>query len=764
MTVAKLKIAPGYVWDSTFYSNTGGWYDGDKVRFRNGFPEKIGGWTKYTTEAYLGSCRNLFCWAALDGTVYTGMGTNIKYYLSGGSINGLQDITPIVWTTTKLPDGSVGAAALTTTSGSTSVIVYDATYSPVVGQYVIISGATGPVNNIPASEINAEHVITSIIDTSHYTISVSTAANATGSGGGSNVKAEYELQPGLNDVSLNTGWGVGPWGGAVSPVKSTTLSGAIATSSSSATITITWTGHGIPSPIPTTAGSPTYWISISGVTGSGTPPTIGGIPIQFINSTFQVVSAPTADTLTVTTTAGNASPALSISAVSGQGGSNISAAYWSSASATGWGDPNNGLGASDQLRLWTSDNYGERLIACVRNGGIYEWSPDYAEGRMINIADDPVATVVDAPVVATQIMMSDIGQHLIAFGANVWGATPAVQDTMNVRWSDSEDIYNWDEADTTKLAGSVRLGVGSFISTAAQTKDEILIWTDAALYSMKPSGDTNVFNFSLLATNTNIVGPNSVVIANNTAFWMGLNNFYYYDGAVYTLPSTVRDKVFLSLNLEQSYKVFAGKNSEFNEVTWFYPSSTLVDDGNGNLVKNTENDSYVTFNYVDKIWYFGTIARTAWLDAEFNNHPLGATPNADGYVYEHEVGDNDGSTPGGAPINAWILSSPVEIEDGENFSFVRRIIPDITFRNSDPTKTVAFTIYPQNYPGAEIGSMDSNNVNLTAGQTYDLDVYTNQVFTRLRGRSVILRVESDQQNIAWRLGTPRLEIVQDGRR
>jgi hypothetical protein len=753
MTVAKLKIAPGYVWDSTFYSNTGGWYDGDKVRFRNGFPEKIGGWQKFTTEQYLGSCRNLFCWAALDGTVYTGMGTNVKYYISGGSINGLQDVTPVVWTTAKLPDGSVGAAALTTTSGSKSVIIYDATYSPVVGQYVILSGATGTVNNIPATEINAEHVITSIIDASHYTIEVTTQANATGSGFGSNVKAEYELQPGLNDVSLNTGWGVGPWGGAVSPITAATLSNAITTSVGSSTVTVNWPSHGIP-----TSPTAKYWVQLSGVTPA--TGSIGGIPVVFFNTTFEVVSVPDANHFTITTSAPSS---LATSAVTG-GGSTTSAKYWSSASSTGWGDPNNGLGASDQLRLWTSDNYGERLIACVRNGGIYEWSPDYAEGRMINIADDPVATVVDAPVVATQIMMSDIGQHLIAFGANVWGATPAVQDTMNVRWSDSEDIYNWDEADTTKLAGSVRLGVGSFISTAAQTKDEILIWTDAALYSMKPSGDTNVFNFSLLATNTNIVGPNSVVIANNTAFWMGLNNFYYYDGAVYTLPSTVRDKVFLNLNLEQSYKVFAGKNSEFNEVTWFYPSTTILYDENNQPYTNTENDSYVTFNYVDKIWYFGTIARTAWLDAEFNNHPLGATPSADGYVYEHEVGDNDGSTPGGAPINAWILSSPVEIEDGENFSFVRRIIPDITFRNSDPTKTVAFTIYPQNYPGAEIGSMDSNNVNLTAGQTYDLDVYTNQVFTRLRGRSVILKVQSDQQNIAWRLGTPRLEIVQDGRR
>lgn len=742
MPIAKLKIAPGFNQDATFYANTGGWYDGDKVRFRGGLPEKIGGWQKFTTTPYVGTCRNLFSWSALNGTVYTSIGTNVKYYLTGGDIDGLRDITPIIHTTDPLPDGVTGAASLTTTSGSNRIKVRDTSFPAVTGQYVTISGVSGTdLNGIPVADINKEHVISETIDATNYYIDVATNATSSGTGGGTAVVAEYQLVPGLDSVTFNTGWGVGPWGGANSPDSSTSLTNAITTTNGSATITINWPSHGIPSPMVYD-----YWVLLSGISSS-----VGSIPTVFLNGSFQVASVVDSNNITVVTAVGSAVPAITVTAES-SGGGTFTASYWSSNTATGWGEENNGTGASDQLRLWTTDNYGEKIVACVRNGAIYHWSPEYGTTRLEDISADVLA--VDAPTVATEVMISDIGQHVIAFGADLWtGSTPGPQDTMNVRWSDSEDIYNWDEADTTKLAGSVRLGVGSYIVTAAQSRDEILIWTDSALYSMKPSGDTNVFNFSLLGTNTNIIGPNAKVVVNNTAFWMGNHNFYYYDGAVYTLPSTVRDKVFLDINYDQAFKICAGKNAEFNEITWFYPS------------KNSEqNDKYVTFNYVDKIWYFGTMARTAWLDSEFNNNPIAATPGTDGYVYEHEIGQNDGSGEGETPIYSWILSSPVEIEDGEQFQFIRRIIPDVSFRDSDPEKTMTFTIYPQNYPGAEIGSMDSNLVNLTSSQSYDLGVYTSQVFTRIRGRSVILRMESNDLDIGWRIGTPRMEIVTDGRR
>lgn len=746
MPLAKLKIAPGFNYDSTFYSNTGGWYDGDKVRFRNGLPEKIGGWQKFTTEQYLGTCRNLFNWAALSGTVYTAIGTNVKYYLAGGDIDGLRDVTPIVSTTDPLPDGVTGADSLTTTSGSNRILIRDTTYTPISGQYIIISGVTGSgspaaLNGIPITEINGEHSISEVVDATTYYIDVTTNATSSGTGGGSAVIIEYELSPGLDSVTFNTGWGVGPWGGATSPVLAATLTDEITTTNGSSTITINWASHGIPSPMVYD-----YYVLISGVSVA-----VGDIPAVFLNGAFKVASVVDANNITVVTAVDTALPAITVTAES-NGGGTFSIAYWSSETSTGWGNENNGTTASEQLRLWTTDNYGEKLITCVRNGGIYHWSPEYGPGRLETLEGDPSA--VDAPTVSTEIMMSDIGQHLIAFGADPWtGSTPTTQDKMNIRWSDSEDIYNWDEADTTKLAGSVRLGIGSFIMTAAQSKDEIIIWTDAAMYSMKPSGDTNVFDVSLIATNTNLIGPNAKAIVNNTAFWMGTHNFYYYDGAVYTLPSTVRDRVFLNINMDQSYKVFAGKNAEFNEITWYYPSAN-----------SEQNDSYVTFNYVDKVWYFGSISRTAWLDAEFNYNPLGATPGTDGYVYQHEIGQNDGSGESETPIYAWALSSPVEIEDGDSFSFVRRILPDVSFRNSQPEKTMTFTIFPQNYPGAEIGGMDSNLVNLTAGQSYNLGVYTDQVYTRLRGRSVILKVESNDLDISWRVGTPRLEIIADGRR
>ena len=742
MPIAKLKIAPGFNQDATFYANTGGWYDGDKVRFRGGLPEKIGGWQKFTTEPYVGTCRSLFNWSALSGTVYTGIGTSVKYYLAGGDIDGLRDVTPIVKITDPLPDGVTGAASLTTTSGSNLIKVRDTSYAASNGQYVTLSGVSGSdLNGIPVSEINAEHVIVELIDTTNYYIQVSTNATSSGTGGGTAVVAEYQLEPGLDSVVFNTGWGVGPWGGANAPVASTSLTDELTTTNGSSTVTVNWTGHGIPSPMVYD-----YWVLISDITVS-----VGGIPSVFLNGSFKVASVVDSDNFTIVTAVDSAVPAITVTAES-SGGGTFTASYWSSGTATGWGDENNGTAAGDQLRLWSTDNYGEKILACVRNGPIYHWSPEYGTIRLEDISTDVAA--VDGPTVATQIMISDIGQHAIAFGADPWtGSSPAAQDYMNIRWSDSEDIYNWDEADTTKLAGSVRLGVGSFIVTATQARDEIIIWTDAAMYSMKPSGDTNVFNFSLLATHTSLIGPNATVVVDNTAFWMGTHNFYYYDGSVYTLPSTVRDKVFLDINMDQAYKVFAGKNSEFNEVTWFYPS--------GN---SEQNDSYVTFNYVDKIWYFGKMARTAWVDAEFNYNPIAATPASDGYVYQHEIGQNDGSGEGNTPIYSWILSSPVEIEDGDHFQFVRRVIPDVSFRDSNPTKTMTFTIYPQNYPGAEIGSMDSNLVNLTDSQSYDLGVYTNQVFTRIRGRSVIIKVESNDTDIAWRLGTPRLEIISDGRR
>jgi hypothetical protein len=282
---------------------------------------------------------------------------------------------------------------------------------------------------------------------------------------------------------------------------------------------------------------------------------------------------------------------------------------------------------------------------------------------------------------------------------------------------------------------------------AEQTRQEILVWTDSALYSIQYQGTTYIFTATLISSGIDIIGPNATATAVNTTFWMGNDNFYYYDGTVNRMPCTVREKVFLDINFEQRYKVYASLNAENNEVTWFYPSAD-----------STENNRYVTYNYAEKAWYYGTMPRTAWIDRGLGVSPLAAS--TDNYLYFHEVGFDDGSTNPASPIVTYIESSPVEIEEGEELAFVSRIIPDISFRNTTSNAEVTFSIRPQNYPGALKGTPDANGV----VYNYTVNTFTEQLFTRIRGRSVILRVSSSQLGVAWRLGTPRLDIRLDGRR
>jgi hypothetical protein len=347
----------------------------------------------------------------------------------------------------------------------------------------------------------------------------------------------------------------------------------------------------------------------------------------------------------------------------------------------------------------------------------------------------------------------------MAFGTNPWTVDDSngTQDPLLIRWSDSENPYNWNEADTTALAGSIRLGVGSQIIGALHHRQEILVFTDSALYSMQYVGGQYIFVPTLQSPNITIIGPNAATTINNVAYWMGTDNFYYYDGTVHQLPAAIRDKVFLDINLDQGFKVCAGTTSEFNEVIWFYPSKDSLN-----------NDRYVVYNYDDKVWYWGTLSRSVWIDSTFGEKPIASYTNEFdvGYLYTQEFGSDDGTTDDFVPIEAWIVSSPVEIADGEDFAFVRRLIPDVSYRNTTGTegKTITVSLYPQNYPGAQIGTGDASEVNRLGAQLYDLSVYTSQVPTRIRGRSVIIRAESDGLAIAWRFGTPRLDIVQDGKR
>ncbi len=743
MALSKLTFNPGINRDTTDYSNTGGWYDCDKMRFRNGLPEKIGGWQRFIPQSFMGSCRDLMRWSSLNGTIYTAVATNLKVYVNGGSLGGLQDITPI-------RDTASLTNPFTTTSGSKIVKVTDAGHGCSPGDYVTFSGAS-TVGGVPAAELNAEFSVVEVLGTSEYTISVTTLASSSATGGGS-VTAIYQVNVGLDSLVVGTGWGAGPFGGANNPFSTTVLgTDPIATNTASntsspyarTTLTITHSSHGLD-----TGDS----VFLSGAT------TVGGVELKFINRAFDITKTG-ANTYTVYAWT-NAT-----SSVSG-GGSLITVTAYQQSTASGWGETATSSTLNLQLRLWSLDNYGENLLLNPRDGGIYYWVENTPAARAVNLSSLPNAAYV--PQAASKVIVSEIGKHVLAFGAAPFDNL-TVQDKMLIRFSSDERPEYWDETDTTENAGSIRLSNGSFIMTAEQTRQEVLVWTDAALYSLQYQGAPYIFVSTLLSTSIDIIGPNATATAVNTTFWMGSDNFYYYDGTVNRMPCTVREKIFPNLNFEQRYKVFASVNSALNEVVWFYPSASQDEQGN----VNTENDSYVIYNYAEKIWYYGTLPRTAWTDRGFGSNPIAASD--DGYLYYHEVGSDDGSTNPPSPISAFITSSPVEIEDGGNLAFVTRIIPDITFRTTPGSSpgTVEFTLYPQNYPGgmppfdattglptSYYGTADAN----TVSYSYTFGTFTQQVFTRIRGRSVILKVSSDDLGVAWRLGTPRLDIRTDGRR
>jgi hypothetical protein len=357
-------------------------------------------------------------------------------------------------------------------------------------------------------------------------------------------------------------------------------------------------------------------------------------------------------------------------------------------------------------------------------------------------------------------MVSDQNRQIIAFGCNPYDTTKT-QDKMIVRWSDSSDPTNWDTADTTKTAGEQRLSAGSYIVTAIQNREEILIWTDSTLFTMSYVGPPYGWGFNLVGSNFDIIGPNSKFVAGSVAYWMGTNNFYMYDGKITAMPCTVRDYVFLDISVDDGDKVYCSGDSGNNEIIWLYPSASQGPEG------SRENDRYVVYNYVEDAWYYGSLSRTAWIDRRGHTNPRAVSP--EGYLYNQESGSDDGSTTPATPITAYIQSSAIEIEDGDNFLFINRVIPDLTFRNSvvhdgNQEPCVKFTIRPQDYPGSVIGAGDERDVERNSAATLNVNRFTNQVFTRLRARSVALRVESNEAGVEWRLGVPRLDMRKDGRR
>jgi hypothetical protein len=813
MPLQKLQFRAGLNREGTDYSNEGGWFDGDNVRFRSGFPEKIGGWTRVSNETYAGVCRCLWSWADENGSgSYIGLGTNLKYYiLEGGTY---YDITPVINTsgTALPPPNTLGANPLATTTGDPVVAITDSTYSPNIGDYIIInaSATVGGINFATAGIINSlgagtnEYIVTQVKSPTTYTVSSTVIASGTAAGGGT-VSIGYENPVGAAIYTQAFGWGAGVWGGGS---LTTILTNPFTTTSGSGTISVAQTAHGFT----TTAGAfvigGEYRITTVGTTdftligassntvgllfnatgaGSGTgtasvpwvsfsnATAVGGIPVALLNTTFEI-AVTDANTYTILTN-GNTGSVHATSSTAG--GGTVVVMYQVSPLSEEWGmSASTGTSFSTtidlQLRLWTNDSYGADLVIAPRGGIISYWTDASGAGSRAqpltywaaqaypyNAPGTSLTYSQFVPNATLQVLASSIQQFIIALGANSYN--PSNSETpfnpMLVRWSDQADQFNWVPT-ATNASGEFALTNGSMIMGGVVTRQENLIWTDSCLYTMQYIGYPYIFSFNVLMDNITCISPNCMITVNNTTYWMGRDKFYMYNGVVQTLPCSLRQYVFDDINQDQAYQVFAGTNEGYNEVWWFYVSNSSL---------GTTIDKYVIYNYLDHVWSYGSMARTAWFDTGIQPYPLAANYNNMLLYHENGVDDVSGLTP--APIDAYVQSSAFDIGSGDHFSFVWRILPDINFNGSTVNApSVTMVIQPaQNsgsgYSPADITTVTSANTYSPPSREYTVERYTGQVYTRLRGRQMMFRIESSGQvGVAWQLGVPRMDIKPDGRR
>jgi hypothetical protein len=735
MPLQKLQFRPGINREGTDYSNEGGYYDCDKVRFRSGFPEKIGGWSRMANAQFLGLARSLWNWLAISGSNYLGVGTNIKYYIEQGGE--YYDITPVVYTSAPDLDN-----CFVVTSGSNVVTVIDGQYTPSVGDYVTFSGAnTVTGTNVTGAILNAEYEVASLVNSAAYTIVVSVTANTSNTGGGNTVIAAYQQPIGLNTYTLGTGWGAGPW-----PVTgiTTNLTDPFATTNGSNVVTVTQTAHNLAN------GQAVIFANATAT---------GGVSAVLLNTLFYPTVA-NANAYTITVQANATSDVAA-------GGGNVIA--YTETGDHGWGEGfTSGIG--QQLRLWTNDNYGQQLFIAPRGGSVFYWIPagqqypDTTAGglgtRAQSLALQSTAAGFDGDYVpneTNQIVASAIQRFVICFGANPYDPTESETDfdPLLVRWSDQENPYEWVPA-VTNQSGEFRLSSGSFIMCARNTRQEILVWTDAAIYSMQYLGPPYVWGFQVLQDNISIMSPNAAITINNVTYWMGVDKFYTYSGRVETLPCSLWQYIFNDINKEQAFQVFCGSNEGYSEIWWFYCSQ-----GSNDI------DKYIIYNYLERTWYYGTMARTAWLDSGIRQYPMAADYNSRMLFHESAVDDVSGIEP--VPIVSYVQSSDFDIGDGHNFGFVWRILPDINFTGSNVNQpSVTMTVKPRQNSGAPYGAANNPRVlssdNYSSVSVYNIQEFTGQVYTRLRGRQLAFRIESTTLGVAWQLGSPRIDIRNDGRR
>lgn len=722
MPLSKLQFRPGVNREVTEYTNEGGWFDSDKVRFSKGYPEKIGGWQKRGTDTFLGTCRALHPWVTLDRDQFIGVGTSEKYYIDRGGV--YNDITPLRSTTAA---GDVTFAKSAT--GSPTIIVTDIAHGAVVGDFVTFSGAASLGANITANVLNQEYKIDSVENSNSYSISakvadslinqtptlVNAASGDSGNGGGSTV-GKYQINVGLNTTVRASGWGAGPWSGINNQALQTALNEGGQLSAIDQTITVS-SSSGIVADDVVLIGD-TELVKVGGISSNNLTSCTRGF-----SGTTAVVHA---DGSIVRLSLGNVN---------------------ASSDFDGWGDPSTQSIVSNSLRLWSNDNFGEDLLINVRDGGIFYWDETLGLGnRAVDITT--LSTTGAIPSVAKQVLVSDRDRHVIAFGCDP-ELTPGVQDPLTIRFSSQESLTDW-AATVTNTAGELRLGSGSEIVKAVETRQQILVLTDTTLYAMQFLGPPFTFGVAAISENITVASPNAVIAVDDNVFWMGRSEFYAYSGTVQRLPCLVRDYVFSDLNENQLEKINAALNTEHSEIWWFYPSTG-----------SEEVDKYVVYNYLEQVWYYGVIGRTAWVDRGIFDFPIAA--NNDGFLYEHEFGFDDGTTNPATAITAFVQSSPIDIGDGEHFMFLRKMIPDVDFKNSTAILPEAnITLDMKNAPdGTYNDSQTDAFVSTTAAAVANR---TEQLDFRLRGRQMRFKIESDDLEVTWRLGSPRIDLRQDGRR
>ena len=728
MPLKKLLFRPGVAREQTRYASeaigpvgsatqaVGGWYESEKVRFRSGTPEKIGGWQRISASTFLGVCRSLWNWVTLGNLNLVGVGTNLKFYIEKGGV--YSDITPLR-SYTEAP--VTLSNPFDTVSGSAVINVNDTAHGLTTGDIATFSGAVD-VGGIPADMLNTNHRVT-VVGVDDYTITVPVEASSTVTGGGgASVSATY--------TKFNF-----------------TLTNPFTATLDSSVITVADTDHGC------VTGD---FVTFSGATGLG-----GNITAGILNAEHQVtVVGANSYTITVGATA-NATD------VSGSpGGGTVTAQYqinvgqefqvplvgwgagpWSSGT---WG---NGTPSLSSLRLWSQTNFGEDLLFAPRDGNIYYWDATDGVGSR-GVALQNLSGASDVPTIQKFIFVSDVSRFVFAFGCNDYGSS--AQNPMLIRWSDQESAVSWTPSATSQ-AGSIQLSDGSELVTCLQTRQEIVVWTDSAIYSLQYVGVPAVWSTQLLASNISIYGQNAKAVASGVIYWMGVDKFYKYDGRTQTLRCDLRQYIFSDINQTQNQQVFAGTNEGFNEVWWFYCSQ------GSNVV-----DKYVVYNYAEDIWYYGTIGRTAWLDSGLRDYPLAATYSNNLVNHEQGVDDNETATP--LPITASIGSSEFDIDDGHNFGFIWRVIPDLTFRGStgDLTPQCTMTLIPMQNSGSgfndPLSTAGTSSATIQRIATAPIEEFTGQVYIRVRGRQVIFKIESSRLGTTWQLGAPRIDIKSDGRR